>query len=182
MPGNVTDVFISYSRKDAAFRERLQELLAAAGRRPWVDAKDIPLTSKWLAEIEGAIEASHTFLFIISPDSIASEVCRAEISYATQHHKKVIPIVYREVDPRAAPEALAEFQWLFFRAQDDLDAAFRALINALDTDLDHVRMHTRLLLRAKEWQSRGHANSALLRGHDLDEAEQWLREWGRDDF
>src|SRR5262249_25569715 len=52
--------------------------------------------------------------------------------------------------------------------------AFTAFEEALDTDLDWVRLHTRLLVRAREWESKGRDSSLLLRGRDLVEAESEL--------
>src|SRR5262249_52340278 len=52
------------------------------------------------------------------------------------------------------------------------------LINALDTDLDWVHAHTRLLTRAIEWENKGKSNSFVLRGEDLRSAEQWLAQAG----
>src|SRR5262249_14836981 len=174
MAGESSDVLISYSRRDQEFVRRLAAALSQAQRSAWVDWKDIPLTAKWLAEIESAIEAANTFIFVISPDSVRSEICRAEIHYANQHKKRFIGIVCRDVEARLAPPELAEWQWLFFRAEDDFDATFRSLIAALDTDLQYVRIHTRLLVRAKEWEERKRHHSFLLRGKDLDEAKNWL--------
>ena len=42
------------------------------------------------------------------------------------------------------------------------------------TDLDHVRAHTRLLLKALEWEGRGQDKSLLLRGGELKRSEEWL--------
>ena len=50
----------------------------------------------------------------------------------------------------------------------------RALVEALDTDLEWVSAHTRLLQRAVEWDNEGREGSYLLRGRDLAEAERWL--------
>lgn len=41
------------------------------------------------------------------------------------------------------------------RESDDFDSAVGSLIEALDTDLDWVRAHTRLLVRANEWDNSG---------------------------
>ena len=41
-------------------------------------------------------------------------------------------------------------------------------------DLDWVRAHTRLLLRAKEWSDKGQGTARVLRGKDLQDAEEWL--------
>ncbi len=42
------------------------------------------------------------------------------------------------------------------------------------TDLDWVRSHTPLLVRAREWDVKGRDSSFLLRGMDLQNAIQWL--------
>ena len=55
------------------------------------------------------------------------------------------------------------------------DAAAR-LLAALTVDAEWVRTHTRLGLRAGEWDRRGRDSSFLLRGSDLREAERWLAE------
>ena len=41
------DVFISYSRKDKAFVEKLVTALEAKKRDVWVDFEDIPFASEW---------------------------------------------------------------------------------------------------------------------------------------
>lgn len=50
----------------------------------------------------------------------------------------------------------------------------KALAEALVSDPDRVRLHTRILTQAWEWQARGRRRSALLRGQDLRRAQQWL--------
>jgi hypothetical protein len=64
--------------------------------------------------------------------------------------------------------------WLFCRESDDFAAAVRTLVTAIDTDLEWVRAHTRLLVRAGEWDATGRESSLALRGDDLRAAEQWL--------
>ena len=168
------EVFISYSRKDKDFVRRLDEALKSRGREAWVDWEDIRPTEEWMQAIYAAIEGSDTFVFVLTPDSVASAVCGREIAHAAVHNKRMVPIVARDVNADTAPEALAKLNWIFFRESDDFEKATDALISALDTDLDWVRAHTRLLTRAIEWESKGKNNSFVLRGDDLRAAEQWL--------
>ena len=42
--------------------------------------QDIPPT-EWLDEVYDGIQAADTFLFIISPDSVVSEICTLEIEH-----------------------------------------------------------------------------------------------------
>ncbi|MBZ0297441.1 MAG: TIR domain-containing protein, partial [Anaerolineae bacterium] len=171
----MTDLFISYSRRDLNFVQQLHDALKNRSRDVWIDLEDIPPTAQWLEEIYDGIENTNAFVFVISPDSAMSEVCKLEIEYAVKQGKKLIPILHRTVEPRdQLHPSLTSHNWLFFRQEDDFNRAFDQLVAALDTDLDYVRMHTRLLVRAREWEDRDKDPSFLLRGTDLLEAESWL--------
>jgi WD40 repeat protein len=171
----MTDVFISYSRKDRAFAEKLHNALAQADRNAWIDWINIPETADWWNEIQRGIEAADTFVFIISPDSVISEVCGDEVDHAVRHNKRLIPVVWREgFDVNQIHSVLRRYNWLFFRESDDFDERFHRLIEVIDTDLQHTRAHTRLLIRTLEWENKGRNDSLLLRGDDLTDAECWL--------
>src|SRR5882724_4729794 len=176
----MADVFISYSRKDKDFVQRLDESLKSRGREAWIDWEGIRPTEEFMQAIYGAIEGVDTFVFVLTPDSVASVVCGREITHATLHNKRMVPIVARDVDASAVPEALAKLNWIFCRESDDFEKATDTLISAFDTDLDWVHAHTRLLTRAIEWEAKGKNNSFVLRGEDLRAAEQWLAQAGTD--
>jgi hypothetical protein len=95
-----------------------------------------------------------------------------------EHHKRLIPVVRRDVDPKDVPDLLARLSRIFCRDGDEFSQSFQALLTAMATDLDHVRAHTRLLLKALEWEGRGRDKSLLLRGGELKRAEEWLTEIG----
>ena len=168
------DVFISYSRKDKEFVSRLYEALAEHKAETWVDWEGIPPTAEWLQEIFAAIEGSDAFVFVISPDGVMSEVCQLEVAHALKHNKRLIPVVCQEVNAQEVPAPLADRNWIFFREDDDFKTAFGTLMEAVKTDLDWVRAHTRLLVKALEWDRQQRDKSYLLRGRDLREAEAWL--------
>lgn len=168
------DVFISYSRKDRAFVQQLHAALIDRGRDSWVDWEDIPLSADWLAEIYNGIEAADAFVFVISPDSVISEICGLEVAHAVEHHKRLIPVLRREVDTKLVPQPVGAHNWIYFRESDAFGEAFDRLLSALDTDLEWVHAHTRLLTRALEWQRRDADASLLLRGNDLQAAEGWM--------
>ena len=174
----MAEVFISYSRKDKDFVRRLDEALKSRGREAWVDWEDIRPTEEWMEAIYSAIEGADTFVFVLTPDSVASVVCGREIAHAAANNKRMVPIVARDVNADTVPEALAKLNWIFFRDGDDFGKATDTLISALDTDLKWVHEHTRLLTRAVEWNAHGRNNSFVLRGDDLRSAERWLAEAG----
>ncbi|MGB6167702.1 MAG: TIR domain-containing protein [Geitlerinemataceae cyanobacterium] len=170
----MTDVFLSYCRRNKTFVQKLNQAFQEAKREIWVDWEGIPLNADWRQEIYRGIEAADNFVFVLSPDSVASQVCTEEIEHAIANNKRLVPIVCEEVSyDRVHPE-MAKLNWIFFRKEDDFDVAFHKLLETLDTDLNYVRDHTRLLKRAIEWDEKNRDASFTLRGSDLKYAEQWL--------
>lgn len=175
---NISDVMLSYSRKDKPFVQRLEQALSQSGREVWIDWQDIAPTVDWWAEIKAGIEAAHTFVFIMTPNSIRSEICRQEIDHAVNNGKRLVPVLYEEItDPadvaRVHP-ALNKHNWIYMRETDNFQEGFKTLVKALETDMTHAQAHTRLLVRAREWEENGGGSSRLLRGDDLVAAEAWL--------
>ncbi|RMF78339.1 MAG: toll/interleukin-1 receptor domain-containing protein [Chloroflexi bacterium] len=177
----MVDVFISYSRKDEQFVRQLYEFLIRSGRSQndiWIDWQDIPLTADWWREIQKGIEGADTFAFVISPNSVNSEVCYNEIEHAVANNKRFVPILYRdlidEADKAALHPAISSHNWIFMNDRANLKQATQAMLDALETDLHHVREHTRLLVRAKEWAESERNNSLLLTGSEIQVAEQWF--------
>jgi WD40 repeat protein len=169
--------FLSYSRKDIAFAERLDAALKAADQTAWVDWVGIPPTAEFADEINRGIEASDNFLIVLSPDSLDEKsYCRREIAHAAAMHKRIIPVYFRTVAQETVPECVASLNYIFFRETDDFEAAFAKLLAALHTDLLWMSMSSRLLVRALEWDRQGRDNSFVLRDKDLAKAEAWLAE------
>ncbi len=70
--------------------------------------------------------------------------------------------------------SLRKHNWLFFQESDDFDSAFCSLLEAIATDLDHVKQHTRILVRAIEWEHKNRNPDLLLRGSELESLIQWI--------
>lgn len=177
----MADVFISYAREDIDFVRGLHDALRSDDREIWVDWEGIPPSAEWMREVRAAIEAAPSFLFVISPDSVTSRVCGEEIDHAALHSKRIIALVRREPeDDRGKPlpvhDAVGRVNWIFGREADPFDDAVRQVVESLDTDLEHVRTHARLTVRAVEWTSNDHEAGYLIRGRDLADARRWLEE------
>ena len=171
----MADVFISYSRKDKNFVQVLHRALTESKYNAWIDWQDIPPTADWWAEVEAGIESSDTFVFVISPDSVASKVCNREVDHAAANNKLIVPIVRRDgFNSAEIHRALSKHHWLYFREKDEFEEAFASLVHVLDIDLAHIKAHTRLLVKTLEWEKKQRRDDLLMRGDDLVEAEQWL--------
>ena len=163
------DVFVSYSRKDKPFVEKLVTALEDKKRDVWVDFEDIPFASEWWEEIQKGIESSESAIFVISPDYLASEVCGLEVNHVHKNNKRIVPIVFQKPERNTVPDTLAALNWIFFDNADTFEDSFSKLQTTLDTNLVEMRQHTRLLVKASEWAKASHSDSLLLRGEELDE-------------
>ena len=167
----MADVFVSYSRRDADFVERLAGALRGQGKNVWVDVEGIRDAEVFPEVLRTAVESSDSLVFVISPDSVTSAFCALEVEHAVGHNKRVVPVVHRRVPDDEVPDAVRERSWIPF---EDFDAGLGRLVTALDTDLEWTKAHTRWLLKALEWESEGRDRSFLLRGAELGSAEAWL--------
>src|SRR5690606_15835856 len=117
-------------------------------------------------------------IFVISPDSVTSEVCYREVDHAIRSGKRFVPLLYREVtepeQQKRMHPSIGSHNWVMFHDEAAFEASCQSLIDVLQTDLDYVRTHTRLLVRAREWDNRGRDASFLLSGTAVREAETWL--------
>ncbi len=169
-PAQGHDVFVSYSRTDREAVVALVAGLEAKSLKAWVDLEDIPPSAEWMAEIRAAIEASDGYLVAVSPSLVSSEVCGEELELARRAGKRIVPVMVRPTDPGSVPGALAALNWI--DATDGaLDGALDRAVEALRTDLDHVRAHTKLGVRAAEWERKDDTKALLLRGGEIVEAE-----------
>ena len=169
----MADVFVSYAREDQAVVRSLVAALEKRGKTAFVDWAGIEPSDRWRDSIREAIEESDTVVCVLSPDFLGSDVCAIEREYAEQLHKRLVPLVARDVAPEEVAQSLAEPNWIVLRSEG-IDEAADALVRALETDLELVRLRTRLLSRALAWDAAGRKRTSLLRGQDLKRAEAWL--------
>jgi WD40 repeat protein len=169
----MADVFISYSRRDGDFVRELHAFLTGCGKDVWVDWEDIPPASDWAQDIDDNIDSAESFVFVISGSSLGSQYALDELRHAGKRGKRIVPIACDGADPDQAPQGLRQLNWIWCRPDDDREEAFAKVLDALETDLAWSAAHTRLLVRAVEWDAE-RDRSLLMRGRDLEEAEQRL--------
>ena len=110
--------------------------------------------------------------------SAASDLCKWEVEEASRLGKRIIPVPCRPLADAAVPSQLSALNYIFFYTEPRLPGSgfgtgLARLVSALDTDLDWLREHTRLLQRASEWNSTGRTESRLLFGDSIAEAKAW---------
>src|SRR5262252_8339604 len=98
-------VFISYSRKDMVFADRLDASLKARGFEPLIDRTDIYAFEEWWKRIEVLIARADTIVFVLSPDAVRpGTVALKEVDFAASLNKRLAPIVFRAVEDKSVPE------------------------------------------------------------------------------
>jgi formylglycine-generating enzyme required for sulfatase activity len=169
-----TNVFISYSRKDQAFADRLEAALKVRGFEPLIDRGEIYAFEDWWNRIEALIGRADTVVFVLSPDAAKSEVALKEVAYAASLNKRFAPIVCRRVADGAIPAPLQRLNFIFFDDPARLDASADELAEALETDIAWIRRHTEFGEAARRWIESSRASGLLLRPPMLDQAEAWM--------
>ena len=167
-------VFISYSRKDSSTAELLRDELRAAGFDAFLDVHDIDPGEKWKDRLGDLIASAEKIVFLISPDSVASDICEWEIDRAERLGKSILPVVVRETVSEAIPGRLSDINFIFYRSEEERSAGLQKLLKALSTDLAWEREKTRVNDLAMRWDKEERPRRLLSwREEDIRALERW---------
>ena len=155
-----TVVFISYSRKDTVFADLLIADLEKDGFDARIDREDIVKGEDWKKRLEDLIVEADAMVFLISPDSVASEICLREAERAEELAKRVLPVICKPTDGKLIPENIRRLNYTFLETDEKKLAEYPKLVDSLRQDADLVRQHTALAKQASNWKNGG----SLLRG------------------
>lgn len=126
-------VFVSYSRRNKIFAERLARDLSDAGLEVWIDFRQIQGGELWQDEIYRGIERSDFLVACLSPEAAASEWVTREIMTAREQDKRIIPVMVQ--DAVAQLRSNRDLSWIldvhFINFSDRYEQAFPELLNAL---------------------------------------------------
>src|SRR5215217_4059090 len=111
----MTQIFISYSRKDFVFVRKLAGDLETAGYDVWWDVSDLRGGDDWMRIIPAAIETSDYFIAVLSPNAITSEWVKREYTQALSLRKKIIPIMLAR---SSVPFGLNTLNYIDFTSND----------------------------------------------------------------
>lgn len=169
-----TRVFISYSRKDMAFADRLEAAMTPRGFEVLIDRQEIYAFEDWWKRIQVLIGRADAVVFVLSPDAVKSEVALKEVVHAAALNKRFAPIVCRPVENAAVPEPLRRLNFIFFDNTDCFDDSANKLADALQTDIAWIRQHTEYGEAERRWAVAGRHRGLLLHSPTLEVAEYWI--------
>jgi hypothetical protein len=144
----VNRVFVSYSRQNLTFAERLARDLKDAGLDVWLDVRQIKGGQQWRDAIFKAINQADIVVVCLSPHAVESEWVRREILMARSHEKLIIPLMVEDtadlMEQHDETKQLLDVQIIDF--EERYERAFPLLLQALpglqtvapDTDFETI--------------------------------------------
>ncbi len=170
-----TDIYLCYSPHDTDFVQKINNSLESQGKITWFDKEYISQEHLEKESFEG-IEQAHIFIYIISPNSVDSESCQAEIDYALSLNKKIIPVSYIPVHQSDMPVGMAGIPIIECTSENNFQTAFGAIVRLIDTDSEYLKSHTKWLKEAMAWEKSERSSDLLLRGSEYSLARAWLED------
>lgn len=99
-------LFISYARVDKPYCVQIAETLDI--HQVWFDQR-LYAGQQWWKEIQRRLDWCEGFVYLLSPESVASEYCRREFNIARKLGKHVFPVLIHE--QTEIPEELTHIQY-----------------------------------------------------------------------
>lgn len=123
----MTHIFISYSRSDKDFAQKLADTLTDGGVEVFLDVQGIEAGEKWSTAIQRALDAADVMLLIVSPASMESVNVEDEWQYFLDSKKPIIPLLWL---PAKLHFQLNRMQYVNFNGVP-FDAAIKGLFAEL---------------------------------------------------
>ncbi len=118
-------LFISYARVDKPYCKQIVELLDM--HTVWYDQR-LHIGQKWWDQIVWRLNWCDGMIYLLSPDSIASDYCRNEFTIAATNNKKIFPVLIHA--GTKIPPDLAQYQYADFTNGLDVSAV-KSLLSSL---------------------------------------------------
>jgi len=161
--------------RNITFADRLDAALKARGFEPLIDRTDIYAFEEWWKRVKDLIARADTVVFVLSPDAVRpSSVSLKEVEFAASVNKRFAPIVFRPVQDKDVPEALAKLNFIFFDDMARFEQSADKLGEALNRDISWIRQHTDFGEQARRWALAKGPSGLLLRSPVLEQAERWI--------
>lgn len=174
------DAFISFARQgNIDFATTIANRLSESGYHIFHDMNDIPMMVENEDYIFTSILKSDNFIYLISPNTVRSEYCNKELEFALKHNKRIIPVLYRDLqyESEMLDGIVAKKTILQAPKQNaPVDPLVNDIITIIETDKDYVRKHSEYLFLARRWDLKGRNQADLLYGSERKEAVKWLKE------
>ncbi|HEY9296280.1 MAG TPA: toll/interleukin-1 receptor domain-containing protein, partial [Phormidium sp.] len=174
----MTQVFLCYSDKDKEVMKKLAKTLRREGFTVWTNKTDIKTGTDFQEEVNKGIEGTDNVVCLISSAALQSGYWQQEVAHAFANNKRIIPLLIEPTELDSIPPHIRALQFIDFTTHQD-EAKYRddadKLVKILHEDERYYKEQKILLVKAKKWQEQNRNHSILLRGHNLQYYEHWLK-------
>ena len=156
-----TEIFVSYSRQDAAIVDPLVRLLRVSAREVFRDVDSIPSGVKWRVSLADAIEQCGTFVLFWCIHSFTSTEVEKEYQQALDHGEAlIVPVL---LDNAPLPPVLSEYQGIDLRGVlGRHEVCVDTTPSGTDTDMDRG---FQTISSGKKYRQRKPSSSEFTRGY-----------------
>jgi hypothetical protein len=120
-------LFISYSRAQTPFVDRLADQLEDNGYSLWLDYQSLVPARPWFQQIESWVDGADVVLLVVSRESLTSKNVEPEWKRAVERDKRIILVIF---DAVPLPPELQGCEWVDFRS--DYMQAYQELIKRIE--------------------------------------------------
>lgn len=106
------DIFLSYSNKDKSWVAEFVSALKEAGIKTWFDVHELAPGERWDEKIQQALRESSVIVVILSENSVDSPWIFFELGAAIADKKRIIPVLFGDIESKRIPSLLRRFQFL----------------------------------------------------------------------
>jgi WD40 repeat protein len=174
----MTQVFLCYSDKDKEVMKKLAKTLMREGFTVWTNKTDIKTGTEFQEEVNKGIEGADNVVCLISPVALQSWYWQQEIAHAFANNKRIIPLLIEPTELDSIHPNIRALQFIDFTTHQD-EAKYRhdadKFVKILHQDERYYEEYKSLLVKALKWQEQNRNHSILLRGHNLQYYEHWLK-------
>ena len=174
-PAQTLDVYLICDPTDLAFARKLNDMLQLQSKSTWFEQLSLTAEEEPQDEATQALANSENCLFVLSPQAVKNAQCLAQLKRAHSLNKRIVAVAFQPMPPEPLGHRLDDLPKVDFSNQGgDFAANFGTLYRILESDPDHVAFHTRLLVKATEWENADRDDGYLLRSGELKRAAAWL--------
>jgi len=174
----MTRVFLSYAEENREMMEQITRNLRREKLTVWTKITDMEIGINVQEQIHRGIAAADNFVYLISPESLQSKYCQAEIKLALAYHKRIICVMVQPTDLQLIPVELINLPFLTLpprEKRENYGLVMDRLVKELKVDENYYQQHKILLVKALKWQEQKYNPSILLRGYNLQHFQAWLK-------
>jgi formylglycine-generating enzyme required for sulfatase activity len=132
-------IFLSYASQDREQAKLIYPALRDQGHKVFFDRADLPAGEEYHNRIRGAIQKSHLFIFLLSPNAVDSNsYTLEELSIAEKAGSKLLPVVLREAAMDQIPAAIKAVS--FHQPAGNLAASVAAEVHRIARELAWRRL------------------------------------------